>query len=265
MGVPHTPVYPKLAAQETESGHDLSTRYGAVADVVAGTDPDVLVLLTCDHINTFFLDAWPTLAVVVRESLTGPNDDVPTLGRTTITLSVNVAQSLHNGLIDQDFDPTLSAPNTVDHSVVVPLHFLNPQGIPVVLIYLNGMVPPLPSARRCLALGAAIQATLADLPVRRAAVIASGSFSLDVGGPKTDPELGYGIPDPTWAAEVAGLLRQGDITGLAEAATTTRIATAGTVAGELLPWLTMAATATNLESVTVDYRPGEGHAFGSWW
>jgi len=263
-GAPHTPVFPELAARDTEQGQELRTRYGAVADVVADSDPEVLVLLTCDHINTYFLDAWPTFAVVLRDSVTGPNDVVPGFTQTEIPLDERTANGLHSGLLRRDFDLTRSAPPSVDHSVVVPLHFINPGRIPVVLVYLNGMVPPLPSADRCRALGSAIRAALADLPQSRAAVIASGSFSLEVGGPRADPDLGYGIPDAPWAGEVAQLLRTRDTAGLAARATAERISGAGTVAGEVLPWLVAAEAASGLGTVAVDHRAGEGHAFATW-
>jgi protocatechuate 4,5-dioxygenase beta chain len=197
--------------------------------------------------------------------VTGPSDVVPGLPPAEFAVDERTAAGLYAGLLRRDFDPARSALPTVDHSVVVPLHFLNPGRIPVVPIYLNGMVTPLPNSSRCRTLGSAIRAALADLPQARAAVIASGSFSLEVGGPRADPDLGYGIPDEPWAAEVAQALRTRDIAALAAKATPERLAGAGTVAGELLPWLTAAEAASDLGTVTVDHREGEGHAFAAWW
>ena len=85
-----------------------------------------------------------------------------------------------------DFDLSLSQDFDVDHSIMVPLHFLTPHmKIPIVPIFINGLAPPLPGAKRCYALGEMVRADrrgLAGEHARRGA--ASGSFSLEIGGPK---------------------------------------------------------------------------------
>ena len=39
--------------------------------------PDVLIIFTDDHFNTFFLDNFPTFAVGIAEATSGPNDQTP--------------------------------------------------------------------------------------------------------------------------------------------------------------------------------------------
>ncbi|AGL15005.1 extradiol ring-cleavage dioxygenase class III protein subunit B [Actinoplanes sp. N902-109] len=263
-GVPHTPVFPALARQDTPAGQDIAARYAAVATELAEADPEVLVLLTSDHLNSYFLDAWPTFAVVAADSVHGPNDDVPGVPDKELAVAGKAALALHESLIEQDFDPALTRGGTVDHSVVVPLHFLDPIGRPVIPVHVNGMVEPLPRAGRCRRFGAALRNAVRDLPVRRAAVIASGSFSLEVGGPRMDPDRLYGIPDPQWAARTSTYLRDGDLDELVAAATPGQIAHAGTVSGELLSWIAMAEMARDLPVSFVDHRNGEGHAFAAW-
>lgn len=280
-GVPHTPVFPALARGDTEAGADVAARYAAVADVVERGDADALVLLTCDHINTFPPDQWPTFAVVVSDGVRGPSDEVPGVEAADYAVAGKLGARLHERLVAQEFDPLRSVAATVDHSVVVPLHFLNRPRVPVVPVYVNGMISPLPSAARARRLGHALRQAVADLPVRRVAVVASGSFSLDVGSPRIDPDLFYGIPRPDWASTVVRRLRAGQGGGpdpggdaarrredalgalVAEASPET-IADAGSVAGELLPWIAMAETAAGLPLAGMDYREGEGHAFAAW-
>jgi hypothetical protein len=263
-GVPHTPVFPALARQESEAGQDIRKRYGAVAEVIAGSHADMLIVLTCDHINTFFLDAWPTFAVVTAASVMGPSDRVADLDPREIELDGPMSRGLYDGVVRQGLDPMLSMPPAVDHAAVVPLHFLNIAGVPAVLVFVNGMVQPMPTAGRCRRLGAAIRHTLDALGPRKVAVVASGSFSLEVGGPRIGPQEFYGIPEPGWAQTVAASLRDRKLDALTSCVTPKQIAAAGTVAGELLPWIAAAEAASDLEPCLVDYRPGEGHAFAAW-
>lgn len=263
-GVPHTPGFPTLARTDTAAGADIARRYAAVEEVVARADADVVVVLTCDHINTFSPDMWPTFAIATGNSVRGPNDDVPGVSPTSYALDGDIGTTLHRGLVGQDFDPVALRGHSVDHSVVVPLHFLNPRGLPVVPVYLNGMVAPRPSAGRCRRLGRVLRNALEDLPGRRIAVIASGSFSLEVGGPRMLPDRLYGVPRPSWAGSVADRLYRGDLDGLVAETTERRIEEAGTVAGEVLPWIAAAEMAADLSVAHMDHREGEGHAFAAW-
>ncbi|MFE2182609.1 hypothetical protein [Streptomyces sp. NPDC059455] len=48
-----------------------------------------------------------------------------------------------NGLVRQGFDPVALRDHTVDHSIVVPPHFLSRRRkLPIVPVYLNGMAAP---------------------------------------------------------------------------------------------------------------------------
>ena len=66
-----------------------------------------------------------------------------------------------------------------DHSLTVPLHFLNPaMGLPVVPIYTNGFASPLPLATRCVALGRMVSRFIEAWEGKeRVALIASGCFA----------------------------------------------------------------------------------------
>ena len=40
-------------------------------------EPDVLIIFTDDHFNTFFLDNFPTFAIGIADATAGPNDQTP--------------------------------------------------------------------------------------------------------------------------------------------------------------------------------------------
>jgi aromatic ring-opening dioxygenase catalytic subunit (LigB family) len=69
----------------------------------------------------------------------------------------------------------------------VPLHFLSPDGdLPLVPVYTNCGAPPLPTLRRCHAVGAFVGEFIRGRPRgERVAVVASGGISHWVGTPET--------------------------------------------------------------------------------
>ncbi|MBS2548562.1 hypothetical protein KGQ19_16975 [Catenulispora sp. NL8] len=265
-GVPHTPVFPQLAARPEGTG--IAARYAAVRRVLDDERPDVLCVFHCDHINAFFLDHWPTFAITTGPTLICPIDDVPGVPQTAVHVHSGLATHLYQYLVPRDFDPSLVVNGVADHGVAVPLHFLDSSARrPIAPIHINDMVAPFPSAARCFALGRAVaDAVAAWPPDLRVGVIASGSFSLDVGSRRVPPGHSYAIPRPDWAGEVAAMLRAGSVEDLVHKSTPAILDDAGTVAGELLSWLAAlgAVTAAGLTLAHLDYEDGEGHAFAAW-
>ena len=148
----------------------------------------------------------------------------------------------------------------------MPLHFLTPEmDVPIVPVFVNGLIPPLPSAARCLALGARIREALTEMPGGvRVAAVASGSFSLEIGGPRISATSHTGIPDPEWADRVLDLMQAGDVGTLVTEASVERLTQAGNAAGELLTWIAMLGVAGAGPAVFLEAQPEFGHAFGCW-
>ena len=65
FGVPHTPNFPALAAKQSPECEP-ARFYAEVARHLRAAAPDVLVIYTDDHFNTFFLDNFPTFAIGIR-------------------------------------------------------------------------------------------------------------------------------------------------------------------------------------------------------
>jgi protocatechuate 4,5-dioxygenase beta chain len=169
-----------------------------------------------------------------------------------------MARGLLKYALKSNFDLAVAEELRLDHSVLVPLHFLTPSmDVPVIPLYVNGLAPPLPSARRCLALGRTIQRFIAEWDgPQRVALLASGSFPLEVGGPM------MGITDDAWVSTVASLLERGQYESLARRATEQRMAAAGNVSGELLCWITVAGAVGDALPLQVETDRGNG--FAAW-
>jgi protocatechuate 4,5-dioxygenase beta chain len=264
FGVPHTPSFPALVAKQ---GADCPTAklYAEIAARLRAAAPDVLVIYTDDHFNTFFLDNFPTFAIGVAEETSGPNDQTP-MPRYSVGVEASLAAHLRARAIAEGFDLTLAQDFDVDHAIMVPLHFLTPDvNIPIVPVFINGLAPPLPSSQRCHALGAAIAAAIMDWPVsKRVAVIGSGSFSLEIGGPRIPLGERACTPDPDWAKHVQDRLEQARIDDLVAEATPARLAQAGNISGELLNWIAMLGAVGERKPIFIAPEADHGHAYAAW-
>jgi gallate dioxygenase len=265
IGVPHTPAYPSLVEREGPDC-EVARLYRAVRENLESVQPDVIVIFDSDHINTFFFNNWPTFAIGTAPKILAPNDDNSALPKRIVAGHEALGNHLYSCGVAGGFDLSLTQHFGVDHSVLVPLHFLTPgMNVPIVPIFINGLAPPLPAARRCFALGEIVRAAIERWPDdARVAVIASGSFSLEVAGPRMAPGKNSGIPDMEWTKRVVKLLSQAKIDDLLEETTADQMAKAGNVGGEILNWIAMLGVLGSRRPAFVQQQTDEGHAYGAW-
>jgi len=265
-GLPHTPFFPSKVVEEGPSS--LTGRlFRMAAESLAAAKPDVILLFDTDHYNTFFFDNFPILAIGIDEKFTGPNDE-PRGGMPSYTVQSDpaLAERLHHRLVRAGYDVASLRDYACDHSVMVPLHFVNAgMKTPVVPIFISGHVPPLPPAQHCFEFGREIRGALEADPAKlRVAIIGTGSFSLEVFGPRIDPGKTDGVPDPEWVHTVCDYLAAGDTEGLIAAATEDRLHAAGNVGGELLNWIAMLAFTDRRKPDFLEKQMENGHAYAGW-
>jgi gallate dioxygenase len=263
FGIPHNPHFPSWARR----GHPLATEivrlYGPLRSAFERQRPDALVYITSDHYNLFW-ETLPIFAIGVAESARGASD-YPEL-EAELRIDSALARHIQEHLIRAHFDVGVLQELEFDHTVIAPLHFLMPDSeVPVVPVYINAFLRPLPSAGRCLALGRAIrEAVEADSGAGRVAVAGSGSFSLEIGGPRISEDSHTGVPDPAWLARVLELLRAGDVERLVSESTDEQLWQAGNAGGEILDWIAMLGCFGSRPPVYLDVQPQFGHAFACW-
>jgi len=265
FGMPHNPGSPALVLRDGPQC-ETARYYAAMAKEIAAAAPDVLIIFTDDHFNTFFLDNFPTFAVGIAEATSGPNDQTP-MPRYRVAVPGALAAHIRDSAIARGFDIALVQDFEVDHAVMVPLHFLTPDmKIPVLPIFINCLAPPLPTAQRCFALGEAVRAAIAEWPQPlRVAAIGSGSFSLEIGGPKIPVgNRAACTPDPQWSQHVQDLLDAGRIDELVAEATTARMLRAGNIGGELLNWIALLGLIGAKKPVNILPQNDHGQAFVAW-
>jgi aromatic ring-opening dioxygenase catalytic subunit (LigB family) len=165
------------------------------------------------------------------------------------------------------FDFAVTQEFGVDHSMLVPLYYLTDGvNIPVVPIWVNAFLKPLPSARRCHALGTMLRGAIESLPRNlRVAVLASGHFSLEIAGPRVDPGERHGTPDIEWSKHVHRRIKNAEIDQLLNEATPEQMWKAGNVGGELLNWITLLGVIGSKKPCSLaDHDDEDGHTFAAW-
>ncbi len=265
FGVPHTPIFPHFVKRD---GPDCETAklFGAQKAELAACRPDLIVMFDTDHLNTFFLDDLPIFAVGIDSNFRAPNDEPRDVPNYVVPSHRELAAHLRAAAIHAGYDVGMTQHYSVDHSVTVPLHFLTPDmGVPVIPFFISGHVPPLPSAERCHALGQAVARAIEAWPEpKRVVIMGSGSFSLEVGGPRMAPGRSDGVPDPDWAWRVMKYLEEQQIERLIAELTEHQLLKAGNVGGELLNWIAMLGAIGNRKPNYVAPQMQNGHAYGVW-
>jgi protocatechuate 4,5-dioxygenase beta chain len=265
FGLPHNPHFPAWSAGGHPLGPEIDRYYGEIAERLRAVAPEALIFITSDHYNLFF-ESVPIFAIGVADSAAGPSD-YPEIPRRELPIEATLARYLQQRLIDAEFDVGMLQELEFDHTVIAPLQFVWPgEPIPVVPLYISAFLRPIASSRRCFALGQTIRRALAerDEGPQRIAVIASGSFSVEIGGPRLFPDAHVGVPAPRWTERVVELLEAGDFDGLVAEATDEQLRDAGNAAGEVLDWIAMLGMIDPAPPDVIETQPQFGHSYAAW-
>ena len=158
-----------------------------VREWLAETKPDVAVVFYNDHGLNFFLDKMPTFAVGAAEEYRNADEGwglpvyKPFQGHPA--LSWHVIETL----VEDEFDITTCQEMLVDHALSIPFELAWPDAdawpVKLVPIAINTVQHPLPSAKRCLALGRSVHKALeAWGGNERIVVIGTGGLSHQLDG-----------------------------------------------------------------------------------
>jgi len=160
----------------TEIPEQLDADIAAMRELGKSLDetlPDVIVVFGSDHLETFFLSSVPTFAVIAGEttkaSFAGHEYELP--------VHLPFAEDMLEKLVAADFDMAYSQDAVPGHAFAAVYEWvIEGRKIPVIPIFINTYLPPLPSARRCQALGRAIAKIIEGRP-ENVALVASGGMS----------------------------------------------------------------------------------------
>ena len=183
VGTCHTPyMFTRPPDEKPEQLDQAAAGMAELGKVLDETKPDVIIFLGSDHVETFSVTCIPTFAIIA-----GSRAIAKFAGRDyNLPVHREMAEDLLNRLVvEHDFDIAYSEDAELGHAFAVPFeHVIGGRDIPVIPFFTNVYVPPLPSPRRCAALGSAI-AQIVRGRKERVALIASGGMSHFPGLPST--------------------------------------------------------------------------------
>ena len=155
--------------------------------------PDVIFLVFNDHATAFSLDLIPTFAIGTAAQYRPADEGWGPRPVPVVQGHPGLASHIAQSVIQDDFDLTIVNRMDVDHGLTVPLSLMcgaqDPQAgawpCPVIPFAVNVVQYPVPSGRRCFALGQAIRRAVEsydeDLNVQ---IWGTGGMSHQLQGPR---------------------------------------------------------------------------------
>ena len=220
-----------------------------LGSILDETRPDVILFLGSDHLETFSLTCYPTFGIVAGSTA------VARFGGKEFFHPIHreMAEDFLTKLVDRNFDMAYSEDAELGHTFATPFQYvIEKRQIPVVPFFTNVYLPPLPSSKRCLALGAAIAEIIRDRP-ERFCILASGGMSHYPGTWK------YSTPEFEFDRWVIGELEAGRTESLLNMTTGQLDETGNT---ELLTWITLLGATGNIPGELIQYTPTWHHGHG---
>jgi 2'-aminobiphenyl-2,3-diol 1,2-dioxygenase, large subunit len=176
------------------SSKGVEERAGRVTDGMAeigrqlrAADPDLILIVTNDHMFNLNLNVQAPFVIGSADSYTPFGDlDVPREPRAG---NRAFAHEFMRYASDNGFDIAKAEDLRPDHGVSVPMLFADPaRRIPMVPLYLNLLMDPMPSAARCWALGQTLRNFISKgcTTAKRVVVLGAGGLSHWVGHERVD-------------------------------------------------------------------------------
>jgi 2,3-dihydroxyphenylpropionate 1,2-dioxygenase len=248
VGTCHTPYMFTRPPDEKPEELDAAARAMAeLGNVLDETRPDVIIFLGSDHVETFSVTCIPTFAIIAG------NRAIATFAGRDYNLPVHreMAEDLLSKLVvDHSFDIAYSEDAELGHAFAVPFeHVIGRRDIPIIPFFTNVYVPPLPTPKRCAALGRAI-AEIVKGRKERVAVIASGGMSHFPGTTK------YLSPEFDFDRWLVAQFEAGNTNALLDM-TGTQLDEVGNT--ELLTWAMMFGAIGPQPGALIDYIPTWHH------
>jgi len=246
----HTPVmlnFPERIPAELR--REIFGAYEAMGRDFEAGKPDVLVVLSNDHLHNFFLNNFPALCIGVAEHYDSPIEHWLKAKRRTFRGDQSLGSYLLRTALDNGFDPSFSMEMVLDHGSLTPLELagLDPD-LPIVPILFNCVQPPMPTMRRCYQFGQFLGRALRNYDgVERVAILATGGISHDIATPR------MGMVNREFDETLLGLMEAGDNDAVVKYATD-HVHTAGNGAEEIRMWMAAMGAADGLPFRRAYYR-----------
>ena len=244
---------PSLEAQKKLRA-DAEKAFAVLRSDLEASRPDVLIVVANDQFVNFFFNNIPTFFVTLADDVKGQ------FTRHTFHYRNHkqLGRAILKAGIERGIDFSYGEYVELQHTQVVPLYFLLPEPkIPILPIYVNTWVDPIPTPRRCYQVGELIR-EVANAQRERIAILATGGLSHFPGSPR------IGEIDTQFDHKLLEIMRDGKGRTLADYSLE-QILQAGD--SEFLNWMVVLGTVGDAKAASTFYMPDHvatGWGFVSW-
>ena len=248
VGTCHTPyMFTRPPDEDPNQLAQAGAAMNELGKVLDETKPDAILFFGADHVETFSVSCVPSFAIVAGDravaKFAGREHNLP--------IHRELAEDILNKLVtNYNFDMAYSEDAELGHAFSIPFEYvIGKRPIPVVPFFTNTYVPPLPTPKRCAALGKAI-AEIVKGRKERVAIIASGGMSHFPGTTK------YLTPEFDFDRWLVSQFEMGNTDALLDM-TGTQLDEVGNT--EMLNWAVMFGAIGAMEGELIDYIPTWHH------
>src|SRR5438067_7298610 len=174
IGASHAPSMEHIydAGEEVRGSDEWQPLFGPFKDVASWLEelrPDRLVVIYNDHMDEFFLNAYPTFALGVSDTYPVADEGFGARPFPPLPGDAKLGWHVARSLVADEFDITVCQEMEVDHGVISPLPmigFSRDAGweLPVIPFVSNVILHPLPLPRRFYKLGQALRRAILSYP-----------------------------------------------------------------------------------------------------
>jgi hypothetical protein len=251
MATSHAP----SLASVTDRSVDQMTRtvfdgFDVLRDHLAAARPDVLLVVSDDHLNTFSYRVLPAFAIGVGDSHERADEGNGRPPAPALAGCPDLAMFLAESGLEAGFDWAIAHEIEIDHGIWTILPLIRPAlDLPLIPILQNTTAPPYPTAARCYQLGRFLAEGIARFPTDlRVALVGAGGLSHQLGGKR------MGRIEQEFDRHFLDLLTEGPRRRIAEYSNA-EIDAHGNGTNEIRNWITVAAAAGDAPASVIAYEP----------
>ena len=172
--------------------------------------PDVLFMTYNDHVTSFFFDHYSAFCLGIGEEYSVADEGGGARGLPPIKGHSPLARHIGEHLMANDFDMSFFQGKPLDHGCFSPLSVLLDASegwpLPIIPLQMGVLQFPVPSAKRCYALGQELRTAIESYPEDlKVAVVTTGGLSHQVHGERS------GFNNPPWDEQFMELLEKDPI------------------------------------------------------
>jgi len=240
--------------QQQKLRQEAEKAFAVLRSDLEAASPDVLIVVANDQFVNFFFNVIPTFFITLADEVRGQF----TRHSFHYKNHKELGRAILRAGLEKGIDFAFGEYIELQHTQNVPLHFLLPKpDIPILPIYVNTWVDPVPTPRRCYQVGELIR-EVANSRNERISILATGGLSHFPGSPR------IGEIDTTFDHQLLEIMRAGKSRTLADYSLG-QLLQAGD--SEFLNWMVVLGTIGDAKAASTSYMPdlvATGWGFVNW-